>query len=87
MDVTIAWGWQRESTAFYAGQGDIAITQRVEVFIKAIEVVSLATLIKGEKGPIVVDVLSVIGFREHLIGTKAVYFTISVLMSMLNFCE
>jgi len=65
----------------------MAFTQRVEEFIKAIEVVSLATFIEGEKGPIVVDVLSVIGFCEHLIGTQALYFTISVLMSMLNFCE
>ena len=52
LGVAIAWGWQRESTAFYAGQGNIAFTQRVKVLIKAIEVVPLAAFIEGKFEPL-----------------------------------
>jgi hypothetical protein len=52
LGVVIAWGWQRESTAFYASQGDVAFTQRVDILIEAIEVVPLAAFIDSEFKPL-----------------------------------
>ena len=45
----------------YAGQGNIAFTQRVEVIIKAIEVVSLAAFIEGKFEPLHILRIATIG--------------------------
>ena len=49
------------STAYYAGQGDIAFTQRVEVIIKTIEVVSLAAFIEGKLEPLHILGIATVG--------------------------
>ena len=61
LGIAVAWGWQWESTAFYASQGDIAFMQRVEVIIKAIEVVSLSALIEGEFEPLHILTVATMG--------------------------
>jgi hypothetical protein len=38
--------------AFYAGQGDVAFTQRVEILIEAIEIVAQAAFIDGKLEPL-----------------------------------
>ena len=61
LGIAVAWGWQWESTVFYASQGDIAFTQRIEVIIKAIEVVSLSALIEGEFEPLHILPVAAVG--------------------------
>ena len=65
LGVAIAWGWQRESTAIYADQGNIAFTQRVDILIEAIEVVPLAAFIDGEFEPLYILWVTALGVASE----------------------